>query len=42
MHFGLGVDAGAVALDIRWPSGVKQHVDGIKVDQMVKIDEAAK
>lgn len=41
VHFGLGADAGAVALDIRWPSGVKQHVEGVKVDQMVKIDEAA-
>jgi hypothetical protein len=39
-YFGLGSDATA-SLDIRWPSGIQQHLDNVKADQQLKIDEPA-
>lgn len=38
-HFGLGSDAVADAIDIRWPSGILQHLTNIKPDQLLRIEE---
>jgi hypothetical protein len=38
-HFGLGSDTVANAIDIRWPSGILQHLDNVKADQFVQVDE---
>ncbi len=38
-HFGLGSDTAAKSIDIRWPSGITQHLDNIPADQILKIDE---
>jgi hypothetical protein len=38
-HFGLGSDAVANAIDIRWPSGILQHLDNVKADQFLQVDE---
>jgi enediyne biosynthesis protein E4 len=38
-HFGLGVDTVADTIDVRWPSGVIQHLKNVKADQLLKIDE---
>ncbi len=37
-HFGLGADTVA-SLDIRWPSGILQHLDTLHADQIVRVDE---
>jgi len=39
VHFGLGADAGAVSLEIRWPSGIRQTLKGVHGDQLLQIDE---
>jgi hypothetical protein len=38
-HFGLGSESGPVRIEIQWPSGVRQSVDGVKVDQVVEVSE---
>lgn len=38
-HFGLGPDNIAKAIDIRWPSGLRQHLENVKADQFLKVDE---
>jgi hypothetical protein len=40
-HFGLGSATSATAIDIRWPSGIRQHLDNVKADQILTIDEPA-
>ncbi len=40
-HFGLGPDTQAKAIDIRWPSGITQHLDNIPADQILKVEEPA-
>ena len=40
VHFGLGTDT-SISLDIRWPSGIRQHLENIRADQILKIDEPA-
>ncbi len=40
-HFGLGADAVARSVEIRWPSGVVQVMKNVKGDRLVKVDEAA-
>ena len=40
-HFGLGSDAVATLIEIRWPSGVVQKLINVHADQIVKVDEAA-
>jgi len=43
IHFGLGASADPVTVTIRWLSGKKQVISGVKVDQRLKIAaEAAK
>jgi hypothetical protein len=39
LHFGLGTDAAAHLVEIRWPSGMVQTLKDVKGDQYVKIDE---
>ncbi|MGH8638468.1 MAG: CRTAC1 family protein [Burkholderiales bacterium] len=39
VHFGLGQTAGPITIDVQWPSGVKQRVEGVKVNRVVEIRE---
>jgi hypothetical protein len=41
-HFGLGADAAAKVVVIHWPSGIVQRLEGVKADQILKVDEPAK
>jgi enediyne biosynthesis protein E4 len=38
-HFGLGKEATAQTIEIRWPSGITQTLTNIRADQVLKIDE---
>jgi enediyne biosynthesis protein E4 len=38
-HFGLGSATVVNTLDIQWPSGLRQHLENVKADQFLKIDE---
>jgi hypothetical protein len=38
IHFGLGADT-AAAIEIHWPSGITQKVDGVKADQVLRVEE---
>ena len=38
-HFGLGSDTVANTIEIRWPSGIVQHLDQVKADQFLQVDE---
>ena len=40
-HFGLGKDAAAQGVEIRWPSGIVQTLKDVKGDQYVTVDEPA-
>jgi hypothetical protein len=42
VHFGLGPDAGAVTLEIRWPSGINQALKDVRADQILQLDEPAR
>jgi enediyne biosynthesis protein E4 len=39
LHFGLG-PAPAADIDIRWPSGIRQSLRGVKADQFIVIEES--
>jgi enediyne biosynthesis protein E4 len=39
VHFGLGSEAVAQTIEIRWPSGIVQTLKDIKADQILQIDE---
>jgi hypothetical protein len=39
VHFGLGSEATVRTIDIRWPSGTRQTMKDVRVDQILKIDE---
>ena len=39
VHFGLGGEDKIAAIEIRWPSGVRQVLKDVKADQLLKIDE---
>ena len=39
LHFGLGPDAANVRVEVQWPSGIRQVVDGVKTNQVVEIKE---
>ncbi len=41
-HFGLGPDAAAKMVEIRWPSGITQKLESVAADQFLKIDEPAR
>ena len=38
-HFGLGSDAAAMSVEIRWPSGVVQTLKNVRGDRVVVVDE---
>jgi hypothetical protein len=38
-HFGLGTETAAATVDIRWPSGLSQHLDHLAGDRYVRIEE---
>ena len=39
LHFGLGAEAEARSLEIRWPSGKKQKLERVKADQVLRVEE---
>jgi hypothetical protein len=39
LHFGLGDESGPVRVDVLWPSGIKQTVEHVQVDQLLEIKE---
>ena len=39
LHFGLGPAAGAVRVEVQWPSGTRQVVEGVKPNQVTDIRE---
>ncbi len=39
VHFGLGTDATIKSIEIHWPSGIVQHLDGQPSDRSISIDE---
>jgi hypothetical protein len=41
VHFGLGGESSIQKLEIRWPSGVRQTLMNVAVDQVLQIDEPA-
>ena len=41
VHFGLGTDAVAKSIDIRWPSGIRQTLKDVHADQILQVDERA-
>ena len=38
-HFGLGREAAAQTIEIRWPSGVVQTLKDVRADQILKVEE---
>jgi hypothetical protein len=40
VHFGLGLDTAAKAIEIHWPSGVRQTLQNVRADQVLQVDEA--
>jgi hypothetical protein len=41
VHFGLGPEAVAVMVEIRWPSGIVQRLERVQGDRIVRVDEPA-
>lgn len=39
VHFGLGSERSAAAIEIRWPSGIVQTVTDVAADQILRLDE---
>ncbi len=39
LHFGLGTADGPVRVEVQWPSGAKQVVEGVKANQIIDISE---
>jgi enediyne biosynthesis protein E4 len=39
VHFGLGPEATVQKVEIRWPSGVLQNIQGVKADQILSVEE---
>jgi hypothetical protein len=42
LHFGLGPEAKATAIEIRWPSGADQTLRDIPGNRILKVDEPDK
>ena len=40
-HFGLGPETEAASIEIRWPSGIRQTLQHVKGDTVVRVEEAA-
>ncbi|HXN00193.1 MAG TPA: CRTAC1 family protein [Candidatus Dormibacteraeota bacterium] len=41
LHFGLGTDALAQTIEIRWPSGITQTLQQVPADRILQVDEPA-
>ena len=41
VHFGLGGETGVRAIEVRWPSGIRQTLKDIRADQILQVDEPA-
>ena len=39
VHFGLGSETAAATVEIRWPSGIRQTLKNVRVDQILQVDE---
>ena len=39
VHFGLGKEAVAETIEIRWPSGIRQTLKNVRADQILQVDE---
>jgi hypothetical protein len=39
VHFGLGDETNISSVEIRWPSGIRQVLNDVKADQILKVDE---
>ena len=39
LHFGLGTAQGPVRVEVQWPSGVKQVVEGVNANQTLDVTE---
>jgi hypothetical protein len=39
VHFGLGGEAAAQSIEIRWPSGILQTLKNVHADQILEVDE---
>jgi enediyne biosynthesis protein E4 len=39
LHFGLGASAAPLRIEVQWPSGIRQTVEGVKPDQTIEIRE---
>ncbi|MCU1303569.1 MAG: ASPIC/UnbV domain protein [Candidatus Sulfotelmatobacter sp.] len=39
VHFGLGSETTALSVEIHWPSGIIQTLQGVRADQILQIDE---
>jgi len=39
LHFGLGTNAEAAAIEIHWPSGIVQKLKHVRCDRMVRMEE---
>jgi enediyne biosynthesis protein E4 len=39
LHFGLGQDAAAKSIEIQWPSGIRQTIQNVRGDQILRVDE---
>ena len=39
VHFGLGADAQALSIEVRWPSGTKQILKNVPGDRILNVDE---
>ncbi len=40
IHFGLGMDASAARIEIRWPSGIIQLLTNVKADRIITVAES--
>jgi enediyne biosynthesis protein E4 len=40
VHFGLGADAAARTVEIRWPSGIVQKLSNVAGDRILVVEEA--
>jgi hypothetical protein len=39
VHFGLGTETLAAAIEIRWPSGIRQTLKNVRANQILQVDE---
>lgn len=42
VHFGLGNETAVKRVEIQWPSGAVQELEGVKADQIVRVEEVVK